>query len=75
MPLVEALALNKCLLGKMKYISKMKSSNARYTINNYNDKKEDRNSIISLILVLSIVEDVSVSISIQKCESFKQLKG
>ena len=53
----------------------MKSSNARYTINNYNDKKEDRNSIISLILVLTIVEDVSVSISIQKCESFKQLKG
>ena len=75
MPLVEALALNKCLLGKMKYISKMKSSNARYTINNYNDKKEDRTSIISLILVLTIVEDVSVSISIQKCESFKQLKG
>ena len=75
MPLVEALALNKCLLGKMKYISKMKSSNARYTINNYNDKKEDRNSIISLILVLTIVEDVSVSVSIQKCESFKQLKG
>ena len=75
MPLVEALALNKCLLGKMKYISKMKSSNARYTINNYNDKKEDRNSIISLILVLTIVKDVSVSISIQKCESFKQLKG
>ena len=39
MLLVETLALNKCLLGEMKYIYKTKSLKARYANNNGNNKK------------------------------------
>ena len=58
----------------MKFIYKTKSLKACHTNNDDNDKKYT-NSLLPLNLVWTIAGDGSVSICIQKGESFKQLKG
>ena len=87
--LVEALALKKCFLFEMKHTHKTKSLKVRYAVTwwrtklNKNDEtkrlngnnKIDTNNLLLLNLVWTIFEDRSVTICIEKRESFKQLKS